>query len=65
MSEITATHARQMLDSRGDPSVEVGVTLRPGAIEGAAVPAGASTGRLEAVEGFRESPRSTAAPERR
>jgi enolase len=50
MSEITATHARQILDSRGYPTVEVEVVLRSGGVGRAAVPAGASAGRFEAVE---------------
>ena len=50
MSEITATHARQILDTQGHPTVEVEVTLRSGIVGRAAVPAGGSTGRLEAAE---------------
>ena len=50
MSEITKVHARQILDSRGNPTVEVEVTLRSGAFGRAAVPSGASTGEFEAVE---------------
>jgi enolase len=43
-------HARQILDSRGNPTVEVEVTLDSGAVGRAAVPSGASTGQFEAVE---------------
>jgi enolase len=50
MSAIRAVHARQILDSRGNPTVEVDVTLESGASGRAAVPSGASTGRFEAVE---------------
>jgi enolase len=50
MSEITAVAAREILDSRGNPTVEVDVTLGSGAMGRAAVPSGASTGAHEAVE---------------
>jgi enolase len=50
MSQIAAVHARQILDSRGQPTVEVEVTLASGAEGRAAVPSGASTGAFEAVE---------------
>src|SRR5918912_1134385 len=50
MSEITGIHARQVLDSRGNPTVEVELTLASGAAGRAAVPSGASTGEFEAVE---------------
>ena len=50
MSTIKNIHARQILDSRGNPTVEVDVTLESGAIGRAAVPSGASTGAYEAVE---------------
>jgi enolase len=50
LSEIQQTDARQILDSRGTPTVEVDVTLRSGAFGRAAVPSGASTGTHEAVE---------------
>jgi enolase len=50
MSEITQVHARQILDSRGNPTVEVDMTLTTGAFGRAAVPSGASTGEHEAVE---------------
>ncbi|HVN62689.1 MAG TPA: phosphopyruvate hydratase [Gaiellaceae bacterium] len=49
-SSIAQVHARQILDSRGNPTVEVDVTLASGASGRAAVPSGASTGRFEAVE---------------
>jgi enolase len=49
-STITGVHARQILDSRGNPTVEVEVELQSGATGRAAVPSGASTGRFEAVE---------------
>ena len=48
--KVTRVHARQILDSRGNPTVEVEVTLDSGAVGRAAVPSGASTGRFEAVE---------------
>ena len=50
MSVITDIHAREILDSRGNPTVEVDVTLESGAFGRAAVPSGASTGAHEAVE---------------
>ncbi|MEX2194062.1 MAG: phosphopyruvate hydratase [Thermoleophilaceae bacterium] len=50
MSEIQQVHARQVLDSRGNPTVEVEVALASGAAGRAAVPSGASTGEFEAVE---------------
>ena len=50
MSIITDIHARQILDSRGNPTVEVEVTTEEGYIGRAAVPSGASTGKYEAVE---------------
>jgi enolase len=50
VSEITKVHARQILDSRGNPTVEVEVTLGSGAFGRAAVPSGASTGEFEAAE---------------
>jgi enolase len=48
--KVAGVHARQILDSRGNPTVEVDVTLDSGAVGRAAVPSGASTGRFEAVE---------------
>ncbi len=50
MSAIATIHARQILDSRGNPTVEVEVVLDSGARGLAAVPSGASTGEFEAVE---------------
>jgi enolase len=50
MSEIESLHARQVLDSRGNPTVEVEVALRSGATGRALVPSGASTGEFEATE---------------
>ncbi|MGR3542466.1 MAG: phosphopyruvate hydratase [Hasllibacter sp.] len=50
MSEIIDIHAREILDSRGNPTVEVDVTLEDGTMGRAAVPSGASTGVHEAVE---------------
>ena len=50
MSDIEAVEARQILDSRGNPTVEVDVRLESGAFGRAAVPSGASTGVHEAVE---------------
>lgn len=50
MSMIISVHARQILDSRGNPTVEVDVTTENGIVGRAAVPSGASTGEHEAVE---------------
>ena len=50
MASIDAIHARQILDSRGNPTVEVEVLLDDGSLGRAAVPSGASTGAAEAVE---------------
>jgi len=50
VSAIASIHARQILDSRGNPTVEVEVVLESGARGRAAVPSGASTGEFEAVE---------------
>ncbi|MEO6966470.1 MAG: phosphopyruvate hydratase [Acidobacteriaceae bacterium] len=50
MSEITSIHAREILDSRGNPTVEADVLLQSGAMGRAIVPSGASTGEHEAVE---------------
>ncbi len=50
MSLIDAIHAREILDSRGNPTVEVEVILEDGSMARAAVPSGASTGAFEAVE---------------
>jgi enolase 1/2/3 len=49
-ASIAGVHARQILDSRGNPTVEVDVVLESGATGRAAVPSGASTGKFEAVE---------------
>ncbi len=50
MTQITDIHARMILDSRGNPTVEVDVILEDGSLGRAAVPSGASTGAHEAVE---------------
>jgi enolase len=50
MSQVERVHARQIVDSRGNPTVEVEVGLRSGAHGHAAVPSGASTGEFEATE---------------
>src|SRR3546814_1300527 len=50
MTAILDIHARQILDSRGNPTVEVDVMLEDGGFGRAAVPSGASTGAYEAVE---------------
>ena len=50
MTAIVDVHSRQILDSRGNPTVEVDVTLEDGSMGRAAVPSGASTGAHEAVE---------------
>ena len=50
MSEIIFINAREILDSRGNPTVEVDVNLASGAVGRASVPSGASTGEHEAVE---------------
>jgi len=49
-AKITNIHAREIIDSRGNPTVEVDVTLESGALGRAAVPSGASTGSREAIE---------------
>jgi enolase len=48
--KITEIHARQILDSRGNPTVEADITLADGTRSRAAVPSGASTGSHEATE---------------
>ena len=58
MSRIELVHARQILDSRGNPTVEVDVTLDDGAFGRAAVPSGASTGEHEARELRDEDPKA-------
>ncbi len=50
MSQIEHVHARQILDSRGNPTIEVELSVRSGAWGRAAVPSGASTGEFEATE---------------
>src|SRR4030095_4353809 len=50
MSSIVKFHARQILDSRGNPTVEADVITENGILGRAAVPSGASTGKHEAVE---------------
>src|SRR5439155_15889490 len=50
VSQIERAHARQVFDSRGNPTVEVDVSLASGAAGRAAIPSGASTGEFEAVE---------------
>jgi enolase len=50
MSQIERVHARQILDSRGNPTVEADLVLRSGSTGRAAVPSGASTGEFEATE---------------
>ena len=57
MTAIVDVHARQILDSRGNPTIEVDVTLEDGSMGRAAVPSGASTGAHEAVE-LRDGDRS-------
>src|SRR5216684_8922174 len=49
-TKITRVHARQVIDSRGNPTIEADVTLDSGAFGRAAVPSGASTGEHEALE---------------
>ena len=48
--KITKVHGREILDSRGNPTVEVDITLDGGGFGRAAVPSGASTGEREALE---------------
>ena len=50
MSEITKIHAREILDSRGNPTIEVDVTVASGVVGTACAPSGASTGSREALE---------------
>src|ERR1051325_2933566 len=50
MSTIISVHAREILDSRGNPTIETDVTLASGAAGRAAVPSGASTGQHEAAD---------------
>ena len=64
MTAIILLHARQIIDSRGNPTVEVEALLEDGSMGRAAVPSGASTGAHEAVE-KRDGDQSTLAWERR
>ena len=50
MYTIKSVHARQIMDSRGNPTIECDITLNGGAFGRAAVPSGASTGQFEALE---------------
>ena len=50
MAKICCVHAREVLDSRGNPTVEVEVKLEDGTLGRAIVPSGASTGTREALE---------------
>ena len=50
MGQIAHVHAREILDSRGNPTIEVEVILESGFVGRAAVPSGASTGENEALE---------------
>ena len=50
MSTITDVFAREIIDSRGNPTVECDIVLDSGVVGRAAVPSGASTGKAEAVE---------------
>ena len=50
MGQISKVHAREILDSRGNPTLEVEITTVSGAFGRAAVPSGASTGANEALE---------------
>ena len=59
MPQILALHAREILDSRGNPTIEVDCTLDDGSFGRAAVPSGASTGEHEAVEGEEHGQRDT------
>ena len=57
MSKIKEIHAREVLDSRGNPTVEVDLTLEDGSLGRAIVPSGASTGEREALELRDKEPR--------
>ena len=57
MTAIANIHAREILDSRGNPTVEVDVILETGTLGRAAVPSGASTGAHEAIEKRDSGPR--------
>ncbi|MDD3028973.1 MAG: phosphopyruvate hydratase [Alphaproteobacteria bacterium] len=56
MSKVASVHSREILDSRGNPTIEVDVVLESGAFGRAAIPSGASTGAHEAVEMRDEDP---------
>ena len=60
-SKIVSVHGREILDSRGNPTVEADVRLEGGALGRAAVPSGASTGEHEAVE-LRDGESFTSSP---
>ncbi len=60
MASIDAIHARQILDSRGNPTIEVEVLLDDASLGRAAVPSGASTGTFEAVSGVTAEANSAA-----
>ena len=64
MTEITSIHAREVLDSRGNPTVEADVVLQSGTVGRAIVPSGASTGEHEAVE-LRDGDQGTLPGQRR
>ena len=61
MSTVESVHAREILDSRGNPTLEVTLRSSSGTVARAAVPSGASTGIHEAVELATENPNGTAA----
>ena len=63
MSYISEVHARQILDSRGNPTVEVDVVTDQGALGRAAVPSGASTGIHEAAE-LRDNDKNISCPDK-
>ena len=56
MTDIVNVKAREILDSRGNPTVEVDIVVSCGAVGRAAVPSGASTGKREALE-MRDKPK--------
>ena len=56
MTAIIDVHAREILDSRGNPTIEVDVTLEDGSLGRAAVPSGASTGQAEATVSLGDQP---------
>ena len=63
MSKIRTVHAREILDSRGNPTIEVEVGLSDGSLGRAAVPSGASTGAHEAIELRDKDPKRYLGPE--